>query len=86
MVTMVGHMVPPGSYPVLVAEVVQEALTATGITLHKLSVDTGIPRMTLARRLKKISSFTAAELALIAPHIGMTVTEISRAAEQRTAA
>jgi transcriptional regulator with XRE-family HTH domain len=79
-------MAIPPDYSVRVAAVVREALTRHGISTKGIADLTGISRPTLARRLAGGSSFTAAELALIAPHIGMTPSGISLAAEQAAAA
>lgn len=77
-----GHlMVTPTEYPVRVAEVVQTRLAAAEITTRNLSERTGIARMTLARRLTGSSPFTVSELALIAPLIEMSVSDIHVAAE-----
>jgi transcriptional regulator with XRE-family HTH domain len=72
-------------YSVRVAAVIREALNAKGFTTNKIATLTGLSRVTLARRLAGGSDFTTRELALIAPHIGMTPSDISIAAEQTAA-
>ncbi len=59
-----------------VAEAVREAVAARGISQIALSEATGIPRVTLIRRLNGHSPFTIAELAAIAEHLGVTVSDL----------
>lgn len=75
-------------YPRRVAEVVKETADRLGISTKALSERTGIPRVTLIRKLSGAhgSPLTLRELVLIAPHIHMTPLQISQAADDRAAA
>jgi lambda repressor-like predicted transcriptional regulator len=74
------------AYSARVADIIRQANEAAGRTPIKLATLTGISRETLKRRLTGGSPFTTYELALIAPYIGMSPTEILAAAEQDSAA
>lgn len=66
-----------------IAEIVREAVTASGTPIKALAESTGIARGTLIRKLRgpSESPFTTAELARLAPHIGMTPGELVTQAE-----
>ena len=66
-----------------IAEIVREAVKASGIPIKALAESSGVARGTLIRKLRgpSESPFTTAELARLAPHIGMTPGEIVTRAE-----
>lgn len=73
-------------YPKRVAKVVAGRLTATAITPNRLAELTGISRMTIVRRLTGTwPGFSIGELEAIALHIGMSISDITLAAEDAAA-
>lgn len=62
-------------FPLRVAQVVTEAMTAGGWSEKALAEATGIPRATLRRRLIG-SPFDVAELSRIAATLGTTVSDL----------
>lgn len=66
-------MVTPSSYSVLVAENVQVAMLSAGFSQASLAETTGIPRVTLIRRLQGVTAFTVAELDAIAKALSIDV-------------
>jgi hypothetical protein len=66
-----------------IAEIVREAVAVSGVPTKALAESTGIARGTLIRKLKgpSESPFTPAELARLAPFIGMTPGEVVTRAE-----
>lgn len=58
-----------------VAEAVRKAAADRGVSQLALSNATGIPRVTLIRKLRGQSPFTVPELAAIADEFGMDATE-----------
>lgn len=63
-----------------VASAVREAMTRQGVTGVALAEATGIPHVTLSRRLRGHTPFTIAELAPIAEHLGVTLSDLVEAA------
>lgn len=63
------------AYPIRVAQAVTEAMNAGGWSEKALAETTGIPRVTLRRRLAG-AAFNVAELAAIADALGTTVSEL----------
>lgn len=74
------------TYTKALAEVVGDAIVASGQTVKGLADATGIPRTTLSRRLSGFSSFTVAELAAIAPLLDTSIETLTAAATERSAA
>lgn len=64
-----------------VAEAVAAAMQTAGVTQTALASDTGIPLSTLNRRLLGHQPFTIRELASIATALGVSITDITSAAE-----
>jgi hypothetical protein len=66
-----------------IAEIVREAVQASGTPIKALAESSGIARGTLIRKLRgpSESPFTTAELARLAPFIGMTPGEVVTQAE-----
>jgi transcriptional regulator with XRE-family HTH domain len=64
-------------YPQIVAEAVKQAMTAANHTEASLSEASGIPRVTLRRRLLGVTPFTVAELAAIAAALGVSVEDLA---------
>lgn len=65
------------TYPAQVAQAVAEAVKAGGWSEKGLAEATGIPRVTLRRRLAGGAPFNVAELAAIADALGTTVTALT---------
>jgi transcriptional regulator with XRE-family HTH domain len=63
------------TYPRQVSQTVAEAMMAQGWSEKALAEATGIPRVTLRRRLAG-AAFNVAELAAIADALGTTVTDL----------
>lgn len=63
------------TYPRQVSQTVAEAMMAQGWSQKALAEATGIPRVTLRRRLAG-AAFNVAELAAIADALGTTVTDL----------
>lgn len=61
-------MVTPNT---IVADRVREAIKAAKVPQRTLAAETGIPGITLTRRLKGATSFKAEELIAIAMHLGV---------------
>lgn len=72
-------------YAQTVAHATFAAMVAGGETQLGLSVKTGIPRTTLARRLSGSSPFTVAELAAIADVLGIPVASLVTPAQTAAA-
>jgi transcriptional regulator with XRE-family HTH domain len=66
-----------------IAEIVREAIEASGTPIKSLAESAGIARGTLIRKLRgpSESPFTPAELARLAPFVGMTPGEVVTRAE-----
>jgi transcriptional regulator with XRE-family HTH domain len=63
-----------------VAQTVRDAMSAQNVSQLALSNATGIPRVTLIRRLSGRSPFTIAELAVVAEALGVQTSELVAAA------
>lgn len=59
-----------------VAEAVRRAMEQRGVSQLGLAEATLIPRATLIRRLQGVTPFTITELALIASHLDMQVSDL----------
>lgn len=59
-----------------VAAVVKETMTARNISQVQLAEATGIPRVTLIRRLNGSVAFSVDELDRIAAHLGVSVSDL----------
>jgi transcriptional regulator with XRE-family HTH domain len=55
-----------------IADRIKDAMETSGISVSKLAELTGIPRMTLSRRLANPTTFTLGELVRIAEVLGIT--------------
>lgn len=64
-----------------VSRVVGQRLAAAGVSTQRASVETGIPRATLIRRLQGTSSFQITELSAIATLLGVSMSDITAEAE-----
>lgn len=64
-----------------IAEAVRELMEEQGVTQLGLAEATGIPRVTLIRRLNGHQSFTVNELASVAAHLGVLPSQLLRDAE-----
>lgn len=72
----------PKDYAEAVARQVRKATTDSGVTITALAERTGIPRVTLQRRLSGVAAgFTTTEIAAIATVLGTTPAAILHAAE-----
>lgn len=69
-------MEQPQNTGAAVAEAVRAAIAARGTTQSAVAEATGIPRVTLVRRLTGFSSFTVDELARIAKVLETTPAEL----------
>ncbi len=69
----------PTTWP-LVAERVAQAMEDQGVTQLGLSRSTGIPRVTLIRRLKGQAPFTLDELEAVAAELGIAMSDLVAAA------
>lgn len=65
-----------------IAAAVRDTLRESGVTQAELGAATGIPQATLSRRLAGLTPFNAAELGLIAAHLGLKVSDFFHAAER----
>ncbi|WP_180348991.1 helix-turn-helix domain-containing protein [Tessaracoccus massiliensis] len=63
--------------------VVGEAIRGAKLTQREVSDETGIPLVTLNRKLRGTQSFRVFELAAVARLLGTTLTNFSLLAEQR---
>jgi transcriptional regulator with XRE-family HTH domain len=77
---MVCHMDSSTTATSAVAAKVRATMTAKGVSQVSLAEATGIPRVTLIRRLNGHASFTIEELAAIATHLGVDVASLLEAA------
>lgn len=68
----------PNTFTRLVAAAVAEAMKAGDWSEKGLAEATGIPRVTLRRRLAGAAPFNVAELAAIADTLGTTVTALTK--------
>jgi transcriptional regulator with XRE-family HTH domain len=68
------------TYPRRVSEIVAEAMVAEGWSEKAMAEATGIPRVTLRRRLAG-AAFNVAELAAIADALGTTVSALTDKAD-----
>lgn len=68
------------------AEAVAEALSEAGLTLSEASIQSGIPKTTLHRRLNAVSPFLVTELRSLATLAGTTDTALMERAQSRGAA
>lgn len=60
----------------LVASAVKDAISAAGSSHRKLCEATGIPSVTLNRRLNANRTFTVEELVAIADHLGVPASSL----------
>lgn len=82
MVTTVPRMATPEYLSRTLAGVVDQARKDAGVTQRDLSDATGIPLVTLNRRLTGSSPFLFTELVAVARHLGLSVTELALRTEQ----
>lgn len=59
-----------------VANAVKDAMTAAGSSHRKVCAATGIPSVTLTRRLNALRTFTVEELILVAEHLGVPASSL----------
>lgn len=59
-----------------VAQKVAAAMAAAGHTTRSISVEAGIPRVTLQRRLRGVSPFLISELGRIAKVLGVKTSDL----------
>jgi transcriptional regulator with XRE-family HTH domain len=59
-----------------VADAIKQEMERQGVSQLALSNATGIPRVTLIRRLNGDAFFTIAELAAIASHLGVRASDL----------
>lgn len=64
-----------------VALAARDALEKSGVSQRSAADKTGIPLVTLSRKLRGLSPFTVAELDAVAQAAGTTITAISQQAE-----
>ncbi|MHA4848804.1 helix-turn-helix domain-containing protein [Rhodococcus sp. MSC1_016] len=72
-----------GSYTVAVAEELREAVEQLELTQEDVSERTGIPRSTVGKILQGKRAMDVEEIALLAAAVGMSVTSLMTAAEER---
>ena len=51
---------------------ITDAMEAQGLTLNRLSAISGVPRVTLSRRMANPDTFTLSEVAAVAGALGLT--------------
>lgn len=69
------------TYRIAVAQTVDEAIKAGGYSQQAMANETGIPRVTLRRRLSGASPFNVSELDAIARTLGIPTKELTDVAE-----
>jgi len=82
LVTTVPRMDTPEALARRVAHVVKTAAEEAGISQRKLAEVTGIPLVTLGRRLNGGKSFEIRELAAIGEALDLSLTDIALMAER----
>lgn len=83
MVTTLFHMVTSQPTPEDVAHALGDALSAAGVTQREASERSGIPLVTLSRRLTAKTPLNVVELAMLSTIAGVTVTDVVVAATRR---
>lgn len=84
--TNVLRMKTPQHVSDTLAEVVQEAMRSAGLSQRAVAETTGIPLVTLNRKLTKKHPFTIPEIASIAEAVDIGVTELFLRVERTVAA
>lgn len=77
------HMTTAHQVSAALAQVIGEALKSAGMSQRKLSGATGIPLVTINRKLQGITPFSAVELVAVARALGVSFAELALRAEQR---
>lgn len=82
MVTRVLHMETPQTFTTSLAQVVVGQMKSAGLSQRDMATVTGIPLVTLSRRLTGKSPFNVAELATVASVMDVSVVDLVLKAER----
>ena len=83
MTTKVVRMTTPIEISRRISDVIRDAAKAAGVSQRELSEMTGIPLVTLNRKLNHSSSFTTIELGSISDALNISLVEIAVRAERQ---
>lgn len=81
--TNVCHMTTAHRIDQAIAQVVSEAVKSANLTQRDVSEQSGMPLVTLNRKLRGATSFTVVELASIAEVLNVSLTDLALRAERR---
>lgn len=82
MTTNMSHMTTAHQVSAALAQVVDEARKAAGMSQRSLGEATGIPLVTISRKLLGQSPFNAVEMVAISRALGISLAELALRAEQ----
>ena len=85
LVTTVIRMETPERFTASLAQVVAAQIKSAGLSQRDMATRTGVPLVTLSRRITGRSPFTVAELATIASVLGVSVVDLVLKAERAIA-
>ena len=80
--TNVVHMTQPNAFPAALAAAVSAAIKAEGKSQRQIAAETGIPLVTLNRKLTGRAPMNSLELAMIADALNTTPTDLTLRAER----
>jgi transcriptional regulator with XRE-family HTH domain len=81
-----GHMTTPTEVSRRLSEAIKEAARTAGLTQRDLADRTGIPLVTINRKLNHTSPFNAVELGAISEALDISLVELALRAERIPAA